>query len=506
MKRTFSVIGFSYMLGLVLMNYVFEDSCTVFICAVSVLFAVSLPVWAVSKRPEISVALLSVLLSAAMFSLENTEAYAPAVEYADTKCEITAEVLDFPSRSSGGNYSYLIRTREINGKDERLKMYLYAPFDICAEPYDEVSFSSVPFIIGENDVSFYRYFRSKGTYIGAYAQYNINVDKPVRKPFLSLFKTFRGNSVDILNQSLSVNKAAFASAILFGDRVMLDSETLEDFTKSGAAHILAFSGLHMSVWVMGLYELLRKFRTKDKTASLICIGVCFAIVCLTSMSASVLRSAVMTCIYLSGALFGRRSDPLNSLGVAVFALCIINPFTVCDLSFLMTVFATLGVLLSARLTDRISVPSKTKGIEKALTYTATSVIISLGASLFVWPLTVNSFGTVSTLGWLVNLFIVPFLAPCMFLCGILIAYPGISLIAYPVKHILEVIIGYILGCVRLIATIPFSFIETDSFIFCRLLPIFIALVIFLIYNIRNKRFSVASLCCLGSISVVTMLI
>ena len=506
MKRTMAVIGFSYMLGLILMNYISEDNGTVLFISAAVCFAISLITSFIRRKYEVSFAVLSVLLSVAAFTLVKAEVYTPAVKYADTKCSITATVLDYPSRSSSGNYSYLIKTSEINGKADELKMYLYTPFDICAEPYDEVTFSSTPFIIGDNDESYFRYFRSKGTYTGAYAEYNVNISKPESKPLMAYFRQFRKESVDILKEYLNADKAAFASAVLFGDRVMLDSETLEDFSKSGAAHILAFSGLHMSVWVIGLYELLRKFRTKDKTASLICIGICFAIVLLTSMSASVLRSAVMTCIFLSAPLFRRQADALNSLGTAVFALCAANPFIVCDLSFLMTVFATLGVILSARLTDKINIPCKNKTAEKILNYAAASVIISLGAGLFVWPLTVNSFGTVSTLGWLVNLFIVPFLAPCMFLCGAMIAFPGISLIAYPIKSVLEVIIGYILGCVRLVADIPFSFIETENLIFCRVLPICVALVLFLIYNIRSKRFSVSSLSVLLCISVLTVLI
>lgn len=506
MKRTMTVIGFSYMLGLILMNYIAEDNCTALFITTAVSFAVSLIISVFRKRYEISFALLSILLSVAVFSFVKTDIYTPAVKYADTKCSITATVLDYPSRNSNGNYSYLIKTSQINGEADTIKMYLYTPFDICAEPYDEVTFTSTPFIIGENEESYYRYFRSKGTYIGAYTRYNINLNKPESKPIMAYFKNFRRDSVDILKEYLRTEKAAFASAVLFGDRVMLDSETLEDFSKSGSAHILAFSGLHMSVWVIGLYEILKKFRTKDKTASLICIGVCFAVVLLTSMSASVLRSAVMTCIFISGPLFRRRSDALNSLGTAVFILCAANPFTVCDLSFLMTVFATLGVILSARLIGKINIPCKSITLGKILNYAASSVVISLGASIFVWPLTVNSFGNVSTLGWLANLLIVPFLAPCMFLCGIVIAFPGINLIAYPVKYILEAIIGYILGCVRLVAHIPGSFIETENLIFCRVLPICVALVLFLIYNIRSKRFSVASLSVLLSIGVVTAMI
>lgn len=506
MKRTFAVIGFSYMLGLILMNYIFEDNCVFLFCVIAVLLLLSILIKPIRMHAELPLALVSIMLSVIVFTSVKTYTYTPAVEYTDTKCQITAQVLDYPTTSSSGNYCYLIRTKTVNGEEKQMRMYLYVPYDISAEPYDEVSFSSYPFIIGDNEESYYRYFRSKRTYIGAYTKYEVNVHKPDVKPFMSVFSSFKGQSMDILRDYLDEEKAGFASAILFGDKVLIPDETLDDFSKSGASHILAVSGLHMSVWVFGLYALMIKFRTKEKTAGIICIAVSVALVCVASFSASVMRSAIMTSIYFSSALFNRRADALNSLGTAIFFLSLANPFIVCDTSFLMTVFATLGIILSADTQNKLSTKLENKKGEKVLSYIATAIMISVSASLFVYPITVNVFGSVSTLGWLTNLLIVPVLAPCMFLCGVLIAYPSVAVIAYPVKYVLELIIGYIIECVRLVADIPYSFIVTDSILICRVLPIVIALMLFLIYNIREKRFSVASLACLSGICIVTVLI
>lgn len=506
MKRTFAVIGFSYMLGLILMNYIFEDNCIVLYAVITVLLVLSLIITPLRKRTDFPVALISILLSAVIFTSVKTYIYNPAVEYTGIKCQIKAQVLDYPTMSSSGNYCYPIKTQTVNDEEKEIKMYLYVSYDICADPYDEVSFTSYPFIIGDNDESYYRYFRSKRTYIGAFTKYEVNVRKPDTKPFMSVFTSFKGLSMKILEDYLDTEKAGFARGILFGDKVLISDETLDDFSKSGASHILAVSGLHMAVWVFGLYRLLLKLHTKEKTAGIICIMAAFSLVCVASFSASVMRSAIMTSIYFSSALFNRRADALNSLGTAVFFLSLTNPFIVCDISFLMTVFATLGIILSSEVRHKASSLLENRKGEKALTYVVRAVIVSISASLFVYPITVNVFGTLSILNWLTNLLIVPLLAPCMFLCGILVAYPGVGIITYPVKYTLEVIIGYILGCVRFVADIPFSFIETENMIICKVLPIAITLAVCLVYNIRRKSLSAASLACLLSISIVTVFI
>lgn len=506
MKQTFAVIGFSYMLGLIFLNFIFEDYCVQFSVIIVFWLIAALSIKSVRKEKEIPVALITILISIAVFSAVKTYSYAPAIKYADTRCNIDATVIERLSDSSSGNRCYKIKTNSVNDENVKLDLYLYTPYDICADPYDEIEFSSYLFTLGEEENGTRRHFRSKGIYLGAYTKYDIFIHKTESKPFLYHFQKFKTDSMDIISDMLDGEKAGFASGILFGDKVLLSDETLADFSKSGVSHILAVSGLHMSVWVFGLYHLLKKFRTKDKTAALICIAISFVLVCITSFSPSVLRSAIMTDIYFASNLFKRKSDPLNSLGTAVFFICLTNPFIVGNISFLMTVFATLGIIMSAELQKEANLKIANRKGEKIKKYVLSGIIVSFSASLFVFPITVNVFGVISNLNWLTNLLILPALTPCMFFSGALIAYPSFDIITYPLKKVLNILIGYVLTCVSIIAKIPFSFTQAENIILCKVLPIAIALIIFLIYNVRKKSFSVTSLSCFLGISVVTIFI
>ena len=412
-----------------------------------------------------------------------------SVKYADTKCEIEATVLDLPTISSSGNSSLLIETNKINNDDVKIKMRLYTPFEVACEPYDKISFTSYPFVLGDNNESSYMYFLSKKTYLGAYTKYDVFVERPNGKPLISKFPINKMRSEKILREYLDEDFAEFAISILFGDRAALSDELYSDFKAAGITHIMAVSGLHMSIWVYGLYVLMKKFRLKDKSSSIAAIMFSFCVMCFSSFSVSVVRAFIMTGVFFSGNLFSRKGDALNSLGLAGFIICVFNPFAVYDVSFLLSFFATLGIIVSLSFKPRfmrnydIDPKSKLKKYITEITY------ISLAANLFVFPLTTAFFSSFSTLSFLSNI-LISFAVPiCMVLAGLITAFPSVKFISIPLSFILKLFERYIFTVVHLIAKIPFSYIETANVFITKCLPCFLIVTVLVLYYLKKKKFS-----------------
>lgn len=509
MKRAFAVIGFSFMLGLTACNFFLEEKSAYLTVIAIALTVASLCVKKLRKEKEICAFFICLALSSALFTFVRYHSYIPATQYVDTKCEIEATVLDTPTFSSSGNYSYLIRTDKINGEEKEIKMRLYVPYDISAEPYDEISFSAYPFVIGSNDMGMYLHFRARGTYIGAYTKYDVTVHTPDRKPFMSIFPLLKADTMKILTSFLDEKHAGFSIGLLFGDKALLSSEVLDGFRRVGITHIIAVSGLHMSVWVYGLYRILKRLHVREKRASAISIFFSFCVVCFSSFSVSVIRAMIMSTVYLSAGLFKRRSDALNSLGLAVFIICAANPFAVCDVSFLLSVFSTLGIILASRFFSSLSdtveqTKIKTALENKPLRYVSQSLLLSITASVFTYPIALGIFGEISVVSPIANLLIVPLLTPCLVFSGLLSMFPSFTVFMNGVRFFLTLFENYIFFVVETLSKLSFASFETGSFFVCVAIPLALATTLTVHFSVKTKKPSVTAFSASMNVSLVAI--
>ncbi len=508
MKRVCAVAGFGFMAGLIFCNFLFENSIIIFAAVLSVIAVLGILLPKIRARSELVLTVLSMLMACLCFSFVKNSIYSPSLAHVDEKCEIEATVLAYPTISSGGNYSYLIKTEKINGVKEKLRMMLYVPYELTAEPYDKVTLISVPFIIGsseDGEESYYRYFRSRRTYTGVYTSYDVFVEKNEKATVLSALAKFKGRSVKILEKSLGGDFGAFSVSVLFGDKSHLSKELKDAFTGAGISHIMSVSGLHMSIWVFGLYTLLKKLSFSEKRAGLTAIVFSLIVVCLSSFSVSVIRAAIMTGVYLSAELFGRKADALNSLGLAVLILCAVNPFVVCDVSFLLSVFATLGIVASSKDCNRLLSKLDDRGRGgRLIRYFLDIVLISVIANIFVFPVTAGFFGSVSLLSWLSNLTVIPVLTPVMLLSGMLMLFPSVKVIAFPLKFVITSLEKYIFFCVRLVSALPFSYIQTENIIVYTVIPLVLTALALVWFCYKGKRISPAAVAVAAGILTVNI--
>lgn len=147
-----------------------------------------------------------------------------------------------------------------------------------------------------------------------------------------------------LTSAVSGEEGKLASAILLGNRDLLSNSTKRDFSRAGAAHILAISGLHMSILMGALMYLCKKLGMKTRLIAIVMIIISLTYLGITGFSISATRSVIMlTIVYLS-MLASVPSDPLTSLSIAGTVIVLISPGSILDAGFWMSFSATLGIL------------------------------------------------------------------------------------------------------------------------------------------------------------------
>ena len=115
-------------------------------------------------------------------------------------------------------------------------------------------------------------------------------------------------------------------AMLTGSRSMLSLEEKSRYQMGGISHMLAISGLHISLLGMGVFNLLRKMRLGMKPAAFVSTGLLLLYAILTGMSVSTLRAFIMFALVMGAKLSGRTYDSFTAAALAAILILIDNPY------------------------------------------------------------------------------------------------------------------------------------------------------------------------------------
>lgn len=226
------------------------------------------------------------------------------------------------------------------------------------------------------------------------------VPSRARHSFVYYAKLSRQKLAARLDRNLPEEQASVVKALLLGDRSSLSSPFRTNLRISGASHLFAVSGMHLSLWSGVVFLLLRKrSRTKLLPNTAAGLFVLFYMA-LTGFSPSVNRSGIMLLTVFTGYCFRRPADPLNSLGASALILLLIDPLTAADPSFLLSYAATAAVFILYPHFERRAQRSKNKGIflfNKVRFSVRNTILLSLCVMLFTVPISGEFFGCISLL-------------------------------------------------------------------------------------------------------------
>jgi len=155
---------------------------------------------------------------------------------------------------------------------------------------------------------------------------------------------FANRLSNIIRISVGGEEGKLCSSMLFGTSEMSDY-VKRDFRRSGVSHVLAVSGMHMSVIVAVFSLILKKLKLGETARILILIVLIFTYMAMLGFSASSLRSGIMLIITLLCRLFGTDNDGLSTLSLSVTIILAANPLSVFDCGFILSVCATFGIII-----------------------------------------------------------------------------------------------------------------------------------------------------------------
>ena len=157
----------------------------------------------------------------------------------------------------------------------------------------------------------------------------------------------RGRLADSIERSMPYPESALAMAVLLGKRGSLPEEITEEFRGTGAAHLLAISGIHVGVllavaagaaaWLLG---------RQRPTYLLVAGAAIWLYVLVAGAPSSALRAAVMGTVYLAALGFGRPSSVLPALALAAALMTAASPGLVRQIGFQLSFAAVAGIALA----------------------------------------------------------------------------------------------------------------------------------------------------------------
>jgi competence protein ComEC len=203
------------------------------------------------------------------------------------------------------------------------------------------------------------------------------------------------------------------SAITLGYKEDLDDTVRRRFQRSGAAHVLAVSGLHtgliaaliiglLTLW--GWYRPLYEERWRRILNSLVLIAGIWLYAAMTGLTPSVVRSAIMVTLAAVAYMFYRKPLGLNTLAAAAIAILLIRPNDLFSVSFQMSFAAVAGIIISLPLM-KLELPQG--GLDRGIIYVRGIIQISIAAQFAVLPLTLHYFSQTSNYFILTNLGVLP---------------------------------------------------------------------------------------------------
>lgn len=439
--------------------------------------------------------LLAFSLGVGWFCAYDTQ-YLSHVRSMDAKTHnLTVTVTDYSVRT---DYATNVTGRiTVNG--QQYSVLLYLDEDESYSPGDEISGRFRVRFTALGGAKEPTYHSGKGIYLLAYQAGTATAVKAGQIPEDFTPAVFRKAIIDRIDQLFAGDSAAFCKALLMGERSGIDYEMNTAFKLSGISHIVAVSGLHVSM-MFGIVTLLigrRRWLT-----GIIGLPILLLFAAMMNFTPSVSRACIMQALLLIASFFDREYDGPTALALSALIMVVANPMVITSVSFQLSFACVIGIMLFCEKIYKwlLADGGKGKGFLPGLRrWFSGSVSVSLSALVFTTPLMAYYFGAISLVSVLTNLLVV-WLLPFIFagvalacLASILLPQIAMAFIA-PTSALAHIV----LDTAVLFSKLPFSTVYTVSdYIVIWLVFAYLLLTVFMI--MRKKP--VLIFACLVTVSL-----
>ena len=342
-------------------------------------------------------------------------------------------------------------------------------------PGDEIVFNAQiqPFknLGNPDDFNYARFMRNKGFSGSAYLS-SVNWRKTGNSHFslYILAQRVRAAALKFYRQfGLDDDAYSFIAALTLGYKQDLSDDMQEAFRASGTSHVLAVSGLHVSI-IYAVFVFLFSFLGRDTKGfifrQLLIIAALWMYAFLTGFSASVVRATIMLSIVSVGLAQQKKGFTYNTLAAAALVILAYSPQSFFDVGFQMSFTAVFFILYFQPKLLTFYRPRN-----KVLQYIRDLFTVSVAAQLGLFPVVLYYFGTFPTYFFIANMLVVPLVIVIINVCVPLVVitlaasseFQVVDILFRIFQWVINLLIDIVLGVVYWIESLPFSQI-TNSYI------------------------------------------
>lgn len=400
-------------------------------------------------------------------------------------------------------HKYFISLSHFNDSVASGKLLLYVPKSNIETLHsgDEIWLNSAiyptPKAFNPYQFDYSKYLEKQNVFHQIYTQENqIKIIK--RHKTLDFYiENLRNN----LSQSFKIHHfdsktKAIIDALILGQRLELDKETIADYSNAGVIHILAISGLHISIiyfFIVFLLKPLKKVKFGAEIQLLIVLAILWLFALLTGLPASVTRAVTLFSFISIGNYFNQPKAIYNALAISAFLILLVKPNAIFDIGFQLSYAAVLSIVLFQPFYKKFYFSEN-----KVAVYFMDTILVSLAAQIGVLPLSLYYFNQLPLLFLLANLVIIP-LSSLVLIVGIVILPLNYLLptVAVFLGKILEFSIQFMNDYIHWIAQFKSGIITNISFSGWLTFTMYLVIVAFIYWmyhtKVKNIKYILASI-------------
>lgn len=353
-----------------------------------------------------------------------------------------------------------------------------------------------------------KYLRYKKTFSLIYTEKDWKIKEhanDIPGKCLKKLNDIRTNIINIHAKNIKSPMLEILGGIIFGDdAINPDEDTKNSFINSGIVHILAASGMNVTL-IFGIWFFFAgSLKLNYKISTIIGITLILFYTCMTGFGPPIIRASLMLILILLGKLIDRNTPTMALLFIVAFIMLLINPMMIFDIGFQLSFIVTFALILT---TPLLNFNFKFKPIN----YVIGACLIPVIAQIFAAPLQIYYFNTFALYSVFANIAIIPVLSLVSFIGFISSILAIIPLISNQVCYIADLILNPFLIYIVKVADF-FSGLK-NSIIYLKkpsLFQIFLyfGIIIFLILILRYKSHTkkiIISFCILSTIFALTFI-
>lgn len=310
----------------------------------------------------------------------------------------------------------------------------------------------------------------------------------------------------ILDHTKGSKAGNILASLITGKKEVLLPEIRDLFSKAGISHLLAISGLHLSIvsflffsffyWVLSFNSILSISGKSKKIAGKLTIIPLVSYAVFSGFSPSTQRALIMIIVLMVSFIIEKEKDILSSLSVAGILILIIDASALFAISFQLSFVAVFFIVYGISLLNKASFMIKKNIFSRVLMMMAVTFFASMGTL----PLTAHYFNMVSAIALISNLIAIPVLGFIVLPAGLisLVSFSIFPLFAAFMITFCSYLISFLMIVAKFLVSIPYSWTRTTTWQWIDIIVLYLFFIsIFFILKGRRRVFA-----CLFALAVL----